>query len=53
MTSWWPIVLLALAGFFIGGVYSFAKTKRWFATGVMAMAAALCLVGAALWWTSA
>ena len=41
MSSWWSLVLLALAGFFIGGVYSFAKTRRWVLVAGLGAAAVL------------
>ncbi len=53
MGSWWPFILLVLAGFFIGGVISFARTKRWFGVVVLGIGAVLCIVGAALWWAPA
>ncbi len=49
MNSWYPIVLLVLAGFLIGGVYSFAKAKRYPAAVILGIAAALSLLGALLW----
>ena len=51
--SWLPFVLLILAGFFIGGIYSFARTKRWVLVVGMSVAAVLCLVGAIAWWEPA
>lgn len=51
--SWVPFVLLILAGFFIGGIYSFAKTKRWVLVVGMSVATVMCLVGAIAWWNPA
>lgn len=53
MNSWWSLVLLALAGFFTGGVYSFAKSRRWVLVAGLGVAAVLSLIGAVLWWDPA
>lgn len=50
MTDWLPILLLALTGFFIGGVISFAKNKLMLPAVVMAIAALLAGAGAFAWW---
>ena len=42
-----------IAGFFVGGVYSFAKTRRWVLVAGLAVAAILCVIGAVLWWDPA
>lgn len=50
MESWWPIAMLALAGFFLGGTISFIKSKTWvFAIGC-GVATVLCLVASIVWW---
>lgn len=46
------IILLALAGFLLGGVYSTWKTARKFAI-VLAVLAALAIAGAVFWWVGA
>lgn len=43
------IILLALAGFLLGGVYSTWKTARTFAI-VLAVLAVLAIAGAIAWW---
>lgn len=50
MTSWIPILLLALAGFFGGGVYSTIRAKAWIPAIVCVICLILCLWGAVLWW---
>jgi hypothetical protein len=42
------VLLLALGGFLIGGVYSTWKTAK-FMAGILAVAALLAVGGAALW----
>ncbi len=49
MKDYLPILLLALAGFFAGGVYTTWKTARVLA-GILAAAALLSLGGAIAWW---
>ncbi|WP_254125908.1 hypothetical protein [Amycolatopsis sp. CA-230715] len=44
------VLLLALAGFLIGGVYSLWKTAKLFA-GLLAIAAVLAVGGAVVWLT--
>jgi len=51
MQSWVPLLLLVLAGFLIGGVISFARTRRWFAVAALGIAAVLSLIGAVAWWS--
>ena len=51
--SWWSLVLLALAGFFLGGVISFARARRVPLAIAMGVAALLCVVGAVAWWNPA
>ncbi|MEU7142272.1 hypothetical protein ABZ942_22685 [Nocardia sp. NPDC046473] len=46
------IILLALAGFLLGGVYSTWKTARQFAI-VLAVLAVLAIAGAVAWWVGA
>lgn len=53
MASWVPFLMLVLAGFFAGGVISFAKTKRWPLVAVLAVAAVLSVVAAIVWWEPA
>ena len=42
--------MLVLAGFLLGGVISFAKSKRWAGVVVLGLAAVLALGAAAAWW---
>ncbi len=51
--SWLPFALLLLAGFFVGGLISFARTRRPILVVAMAVATVLCLVGAVMWWDPA
>lgn len=53
MDSWWSLVLLALAGFFLGGVISFARTKRVLPAIALGIAALLSVMGAVAWWNPA
>lgn len=53
MDSWWSLVLLALAGFFGGGVISFVRTGRVPLAIALGVAAVLCLIGAVVWWNPA
>ncbi|MDA3624508.1 hypothetical protein [Saccharopolyspora oryzae] len=48
MGDYLPIVLLALAGFLIGGVYSTWKTARGFSI-MLAVAAVMAIVGGIGW----
>ncbi|MEU5850174.1 MULTISPECIES: hypothetical protein [Saccharopolyspora] len=48
MQSYLPIILLAVAGFLIGGVYATWKTARFFAV-VLAVAALMAIVGGIGW----
>ncbi len=50
MATWVPFVMLVLAGFLLGGVISFAKTKKWAGVVILGFAAVLALVAAAAWW---
>jgi hypothetical protein len=50
MDSWLPLVMLALAGFLIGGVISFAKSGRPKAAAVLGVGVFLCLIATFLWW---
>jgi hypothetical protein len=43
------IALLVLAGFLLGGVYSFVRSKRWVLAVVLLAAAGLSLAGAIAW----
>lgn len=47
------MVLLALAGFFAGGVISFVRAHRVPLAIAMGVAAVLCVVGAVAWWNPA
>ena len=49
MEDVWPVVLTGVAGLLIGGVYSFAKSKRVLPAVVLGVLAAIALVGAVLW----
>ena len=51
--SWLPFAMLILAGFFVGGVISFARTKRWFLVVALSIATLLSLGAAAAWWNPA
>lgn len=48
--SWYPIVLLGLAGFLIGGAVSFAKQRAWIPVVILVVLAALAGVGSFVWW---
>lgn len=50
MTTWWPIIMLALMGFFIGGVIAFIRAKIPVLAIGMAIAAVLCGFAAWAWW---
>ena len=43
------IALLVLAGFLLGGVYSFARSKHWVLAVVLLAAAGLSLAAAIAW----
>lgn len=47
--GWYTVVLLGLAGFLIGGAFSFGRQKRWAGVVILSVAAALALSGAVLW----
>ena len=47
--GWTAILLLALAAFLAGGVYSFAKQGKRNAAVILAVLAAMALVGGALY----
>ena len=52
--TWFSFGLIAVAGFFIGGAYSFWRNqKRKVASIIMLVAAAGCVVAALLWWQPA
>lgn len=51
MGSWTPFVMLILAGFFAGGVISFAKSKRYYLAGALGVATVLSLIAAVMWWS--
>ncbi len=42
--------MLVLAGFLIGGVISFARSKHWVAVAVLGLATVLSLIAAYVWW---
>ncbi len=50
MASVWPIMMLALCGFFIGGVVSAYKAKIPLLAVLAGIAAILCFVAAVVWW---
>ncbi|MGA9147347.1 MAG: hypothetical protein WBZ04_07315 [Candidatus Nanopelagicales bacterium] len=50
MTSWWPIVMLGLTGFFIGGVIAFTRAKIPVLAIGMGIAAVLSGAAAWAWW---
>lgn len=50
MASVWPIMMLVLCGFFIGGVVSAVKAKIPLLAIFSGVAAILCGVAAVLWW---
>lgn len=50
MTSWWPIIMLGLTGFFIGGVIAFIRAKIPILAIGMGVAALLSLTAAWAWW---
>lgn len=50
MASWVPFAMLVLAGFLIGGVISFARSKHWVAVAVLGLATVLSLIAAYVWW---
>lgn len=50
MNDVWPIILMAVAGLLVGGVYSMAKAKRTIPAIVVGAAALIALAGAVLWW---
>ena len=43
------VALLILAGFLLGGVYSFARNRHWVLAVVLLAAAGLSLTGAVAW----
>ena len=43
------VALLVLAGFLLGGVYSFARSRNWVLAVVLLAAAGLSLAGAVAW----
>ena len=43
------IALLVLAGFLLGGVYSFARNRNWVLAVVLLAAAGLSVAGAVAW----
>ena len=45
-----PFIMLALTGFFIGGVWSFARASRYYLAGALGVAALLSFVAAVVWW---
>ncbi len=47
--NWWPLVLLAFAGFLIGGVVSLWRNDARIGAGVLGLFAAGCVVGGVLW----
>lgn len=47
--SWVPVVLLGVAAFLAGGVWSFRSQQRPAAAWVLAVLAAMCVAGAFLW----
>ena len=47
--TWLPVVLLGVAAFLAGGVWSFRQQGRTGAAWVLAVLAALCVAAAALW----
>jgi len=53
MDSWLPLLLLAVAGFLIGGVVSFARAGRTPLAGALGVGAFLCLIGTFIWWQPA
>lgn len=50
MDDVWPIILMGVGGFLIGGIFAMAKAKRVIAAVVVAVLAVLALAGAAAWW---
>lgn len=50
MTSWWPIIMLGLTGFFIGGVIAFIRAKIPVLAIGMGIAALLSASAAWAWW---
>lgn len=48
--SWVPIAMLAVTGFFLGGVIAFARAKNYFLAACMAIATVLSGVAAWSWW---
>lgn len=42
-------VMLFVGGLFLGGVYAFARQKRWFGTAICASASVLAFASAYLW----
>jgi hypothetical protein len=42
-------VMLFAGGLFLGGVYAFARQKRWFGTGICLVAALLAFAAAWAW----
>ena len=47
--SWLPVLLLAFAGFFVGGAWSFRKQANRIGFWILMALAALCVVAAILW----
>jgi len=43
------VALLVLAGFLLGGIYSFARSRNWVLAVVLLAAAGLSLAGAVAW----
>lgn len=50
MDSWVPLLMLAFAGFLIGGVISFARSGRPKAAAVLGVAVFLSLLATFVWW---
>lgn len=50
MATWWPIIMLVLGGFFVGGVVSFARQKIVIMAVGCGIAAIMCFVAAYVWW---
>ena len=50
MDDLWPIILMAVAGLFVGGSYSMYKQDSKKASVVLGVLAAIALAGAILWW---
>ncbi len=50
MASWVPIMMLVLAGFFVGGLISFVRSKSTVGSIISGIAAILCGFAAYSWW---